>query len=82
MKYLLIATITLSTNVFAIDFQKATGTFEVKDQEASAVGKDTLAQANFGSFDMNVERSRMPARVTETTKKDVSSVNEITGTFE
>lgn len=82
MKYFILFSLLISANVFAIDFQKVTGTFDVKDSKAPAVlGQDTVAQAAFGTFELTQE-GRVPASVTSEDKKSDSSVTEITGTFE
>lgn len=79
MKYLLLASMTISSSAFALDFQKVTGTFEIQEKKEVPVGQNTLADASFGSFDLNADSSRMPA---SEAKKAAPSVNEMTGTFE
>lgn len=80
MKYFILFSLLISANIYAIDFQKVTGTFDVKDGPA-VLGQDTVAQAAFGTFELN-EQGRVPASVEHEDKKSDSSVTEITGTFE
>lgn len=81
MKQILCLSLLIASNAFAIDFQKVTGTFDVKTQKEIQVGHDTVAQAAYGSFDMN-EASRFPASVAPEVEKTHSvGVQELTGTF-
>lgn len=75
MKFLILSSLIISTQAMAIDFQKTTGTFEVKEEKV--MGEDTVAQAAFGTFELN-EKSRVPASVE--VKKE-PEVTELTGTF-
>lgn len=81
MKFLILSTLLISAPLFAIDFHKVTGTFEVKDQQASMVlGQDTVAQAAFGTFELK-EKGRVPASVEKQDEISHPSVTELTGTF-
>lgn len=81
MKYLLSLTLLLSANAFAIDFQKVTGSFDVKDSQSSS--EDLVAHAAYGSFDAKANLERLPASAhVKSDKKETSSVTELTGTFE
>ncbi len=81
MKYFILFSILISANIYAIDFQKVTGTFEVEEKSA-VLGEDTVAQAAYGSFELKADGGRFPASVESEDKKSDSSVTEITGTFE
>ena len=81
MKEILCLSLLIATNAFAIDFQKVTGSFDIKENQEKTVGQDTVAAAAYGSFEMN-DKGRMPASsAPEANKSDTSSVTEITGTF-
>lgn len=82
MKKILCLTLLITTNAFAIDFQKVTGTFDVKEKSQKVIGEDTVAAATYGTFE-NIDNSRMPASTAPEGKKSNSdSVTEMTGTFE
>lgn len=80
MKEILCLSLLISTNAFALDFQKVTGTFDVKEKSQKSMGEDAVAAAAYGSFEKD-ETTRMPASNAPEVKKS-TSVNEITGTFE
>jgi hypothetical protein len=82
LKEILCLSLLIATNAYAIDFQKVTGTFDIKEKQDKTVGQDTVAAAAYGSFEMN-ETGRMPASsAPEVKKSNTPSVNELTGTFE
>lgn len=69
MKKILLLTLLLSSQAFAIDFQKVTGTFDVKEEKSeSTLASDTVAQATFGTFEFKSDATRMPASVTPETE--------------
>jgi hypothetical protein len=76
MKIRLVILVTLSSSAFAIDFNKVTGTFDLK-QEKTPEFKDTLATA--GTFDPEKTDSRKPA----STEKDPHNeqISEASGSF-
>ena len=80
MKYILFFSMALSTSAFAIDFNKATGTFEVEEKSVP-VGQDSVAAAAFGSFNLYEEKTRAPASV-ETEAETTFGINDVTGTFQ
>ncbi len=81
MKYILLASLILSTSAFAIDFNKVTGTFEVEEKSAP-VGEDAVAAAAYGSFEFSQQKTRSPASVEQEAAESISSgINEVTGTF-
>jgi hypothetical protein len=82
LKEILCLSLLLTTNAFAIDFQKMTGTFDIKEKQHKVVGEDTVAAAAYGSFEMK-DAARMPASsAPEAKKSNTAPVNETTGTFE
>jgi hypothetical protein len=80
LKHLLLLSLILSTSAFAIDFNKATGSFDV-EEKSIPVGEDTVAAASWGSFDLTEGKSRAPASVEQKEKATVG-VNDLTGTFQ
>lgn len=81
MKKFLCLSLLITTNAFAIDFQKVTGTFDVKANQKNEVGHDTVAQSTYGSFKVN-ETGRLPASLAPEVKKTHSiGVTDHTGTF-
>lgn len=80
MKEILCLSLLFTTNAFAIDFQKVTGSFDLQTQKEKSVGVDTVANAAYGSFDMN-DTGRVPASAEEKRHTPDSHVTEMTGTF-
>jgi len=80
LKYILLASLILSTSAFAIDFNKVTGTFEVEEKSAT-VGEDSVAAAAYGSFEFSQVKTRAPASVEQDAVETTSGINEVTGTF-
>jgi hypothetical protein len=81
LKYILLASLILSTSAFAIDFNKVTGTFEVAEKSAP-VGEDSVAAAAYGSFEFSENKNRAPASVEQDAVETTSAgINEVTGTF-
>jgi len=80
LKYILLLSLTLTTSVFAIDFHKVTGTFEVVEQ-ANTVGEDSVAAAAFGSFNLYQDKTRAPASVEKADWPTIGT-NDVTGTFQ
>lgn len=81
MKYFLLLSLILSTSAFAIDFNKATGTFDVSDK-APYVGTDTVAEAAYGSFNLHEAKTRAPASVEDEVEKSSLGMNDVTGSFQ
>ncbi len=81
MKYILIASIFLSTSAFAIDFNKVTGTFDVEGKSESAT-EDTVAAAAYGSFNFTEDKTRAPASAETNFETSAPGMNDVTGTFQ
>ena len=79
MKIFLLFTILISSQAFAIDFNKVTGTFDIEEKK---VVQEDLSKVAFGSFESDADKTRAPASETEHFGKTTSEVNEVTGTFE
>jgi hypothetical protein len=81
LKYILLASLILSTSAFAIDFNKATGTFEVAEKSAP-VGEAAVAAAAYGTFEFSENKNRAPASVEhDAVETTTAGINEVTGTF-
>ena len=80
MKYFILFSLLLSTQAFAIDFNKVTGSFDVEDKK---IQQEDLTKLAYGSFESSsIEKSRVPASAVEKTEKTTSEINEVTGSFE
>ena len=82
MKYFLLFSLLISTQIFANDLSPDMGSFDVKQQKKADVGEDTLASASFGSYDLTTDDSRAPASTKpEKNWKQDYPVNEVSGSF-
>lgn len=79
LKTFLFFTLFFSTQAFAIDFNKVTGTFDVESQKSK---QEDLAKLAYGSFDSVNDYSRSPASENKVENKVTSEVNEVSGSFE
>ncbi len=79
MKYFILFSLLLSTQAFAIDFNKVTGSFDI---EKKVSNQEDMAKVAYGSFESKTDKTRLPASTNESTQKTNSEVNEVTGTFE
>lgn len=79
MKTFLFFTLFLSTQAFAIDFNKVSGSFDVETQNAK---QEDLTKLAYGSFEAKTEHGRVPASEKKADNKVTSEVNEVSGSFE
>ena len=79
MKTFLFFTLFLSTQVFAIDFNKVTGSFDIESQNSK---QEDLTKLAYGSFESKTEPGRVPASENKVENKVTSEVNEVSGSFE
>ena len=80
MKTFLFFTLFLSTQAFAIDFNKVTGSFDIEPQNSK---QEDLTKLAYGSFESKTEQpGRVPANEVSKENKVTSEVNEVSGTFE
>jgi hypothetical protein len=80
LKYFILFSLLLSTQAFALDFNKVTGSFDVEEKKTQ---EEDLTKLAYGSLDSHsTEKSRAPASAVEKTAKTTSEVNEVTGSFE
>lgn len=82
MKYFLLFSIIISSSAFAIDFNKATGTFDVEEKANPIIGEDSIAATAFGSFNLHEDKSRAPASVEQEVENRTPGTNDVTGTFQ
>jgi len=78
MKMFILFSILISSQAFAIDFNKVTGTFDIEEKK---VVQEDLSKVAFGSFESDSDKMRAPASDTGHEEKTSSEVNEVTGTF-
>lgn len=79
MKTFLFFTLFLSTQAFAIDFNKVTGSFDIESQNSK---QEDLTKLAYGTFESKTEQGRVPASEKKAENKVTSEVNEVSGSFE
>jgi hypothetical protein len=79
LKTFLFFTFFISTQVFAIDFNKVTGSFDIESQNSK---QEDLTKLAYGSFESKTEQGRVPASENKVENKVTSEVNEVSGSFE
>ena len=79
MKMFILFSILISSQAFAIDFNKVTGTFDIEEKK---IVQEDLSKVAFGSFESDADKTRAPASETDQVGRTTSEVNEVTGSFE
>ncbi len=82
MKYVLLFSLFISAQAFATQSTQDLGSFDVKEPKTTEMGEEAIFAASFGSFDLNIHNSRLPASVkADKNWNQDPHVTEITGTF-
>lgn len=80
MRFLFLIFLLVTRICFAIDFQKVSGTFEVKEDKSKLKQTDDSTYLS-GTFKENKKNTSLRAPASVETEQETESINDVSGTF-